>query len=793
LIARPSLSKRPPLWLTSARENGEIFHLELPAGLETKLLRLSSGDGGSVSSLALGIGCNSEDTGYSSDQDLNTSEHSCMNVFKPEAVIKNEFSNIHHPKSGNTRYNSPRISLSSVSSVFSHSEAHEKGRHQDFFSSKRKAFDSSVKSLSNEEACDDGIFLNKSDLRSSKTSSISTNSRSSFGINNFNDGKLLPRPELTRNSKLKSKPSGGLSLSTKKRHDSFIDWKTVNVDVKVNALKSREPLQSCHSATGAVLCEQILGIIPTCNEDSHIMGRNQSPEVIVKALTSDCDSALSSEAIVGSWLHSINGQELTWYNMDTLLSSLCKLRKVRLTLKSLKPENSTVDFEGLVHILTSDSHDQLVLDNMAAMYISLEGVSPDDPTNTKDGLAYSFPSEKNCLHQLQGMFYTLAHLIKDINKTNSIKNTVLMVDKQRMNVAYLQECSDILVFAMPASIISISQLNTLLNEYARFFRLLFGTLESVFCNKSHTAFLDAVLTYLFRQVLQATLSSASLSAGSVFKQKLSVEASPFIRHSQHVPSLGLTDDLSIVFEKIMNEFESSDFANMSECYYGCRRQYNILGSAYIYSGHLVCSHLSPQDLRDVYVYLQHLGILDVTSRSSVAHFVAWREVYPTRFCSDIAEINNSFGYSEPNSRWCLLVVGLKHGLFCCLLETIKLSTLNPTPLTADVFYVEQAKACLLQLQAPQLLTELNLRVSKESQSDFTKSDYCATYVHTNGEKTAQLFIDNQKQRSPSSSFMLSMHSDWRSHVDNPSLINSFKTPDSSFKQLNILSVMQELV
>lgn len=66
------------------------------------------------------------------------------------------------------------------------------------------------------------------------------------------------------------------------------------------------------------------------------------------------------------------------------LTTCIKLnQQVKLTLKSLKPENSTVDFEGLVHILTSDSHDQLVLDNMAAMYISLEGVSPDDPNNTK--------------------------------------------------------------------------------------------------------------------------------------------------------------------------------------------------------------------------------------------------------------------------------------------------------------------------------------------------------------------------------------------------------------------------
>ena len=100
------------------------------------------------------------------------------------------------------------------------------------------------------------------------------------------------------------------------------------------------------------------------------------------------------------------------------------------------------------------------------------------------------------------------------------------------------------------------------------------------------------------------------------------------------------------------------FLQQSEVHYGYRRQFTVLGSAFFYCGHLVSSHLAREDLRDVHLYVQSLGILDLSVRCSMAQLVAWREVHPTRQCHDVAEINNSFGYSEPNARWCLLIVGL---------------------------------------------------------------------------------------------------------------------------------------
>ena len=56
--------------------------------------------------------------------------------------------------------------------------------------------------------------------------------------------------------------------------------------------------------------------------------------------------------------------------------------QAKLTFKSARPEKSSVDLEALVNILTSDVQDDDCLDNMAVMYISPDGVNPDDPSSS---------------------------------------------------------------------------------------------------------------------------------------------------------------------------------------------------------------------------------------------------------------------------------------------------------------------------------------------------------------------------------------------------------------------------
>ncbi|CAL1530872.1 unnamed protein product [Lymnaea stagnalis] len=382
LITRPSHIKGLPGWLSSIGDDGGIFHLELPAGVETKLVRLSSGDGGSVSSLALGVGCNSEDTGYSSDQDLNSPDIHNSNIHKQEKrtnLLSNEINSSHCVKLFRTS-RAPSSAQQESESICGRKSQTFKTTNTGQVSSTN--LDSSHIYSCLDEGNDDGVFLNKSDLRSSKTSTISTNSsgshcsHASCANNSSCNHQVLYKSDFQKNG-----GSGRcvFNSSCSKKYGSCLDWKTVNVEVKLNPFKFRNTSQSSFCNSEGILCEQLLGIVPTYKDDN---SRTSCSDVIVKGLLPDCDVALRRQATLGTWLHSINGQELTWYNMDTLLSSLSKLKKVKLTLKSLKPENSTVDLEALVNILTTDTQDHHGLDNMAAMYISLDGVNPDDPSNT---------------------------------------------------------------------------------------------------------------------------------------------------------------------------------------------------------------------------------------------------------------------------------------------------------------------------------------------------------------------------------------------------------------------------
>ncbi|GFR60406.1 protein inturned-like [Elysia marginata] len=797
-VAKSTRQKRAPPWLGSVQQDG-LFHLELPPGVESKLARLNSSDGSSISSLALGGGgCNSEDTGYSSDQDGRISPDGKLGCgLKPGSrrsnsksrLKKNEkLSNIVTTSAGSQaqtlakRYekqsSSSSLSSSTSSSTIQEAEAQFDqlslssssgvSSHCRLNNTTNSSFTDSVLRFSADDDNDDGICLNKSDLRSSKTSSTSAFSfqtSSSHFSSDSRGGAYKKSPSGSSKSYLRSSHRTSTKIPPSSR-SSFaqnfknpLRWKTSYVDIALPSGISEDNKKRERTE----MCQRLLGIVPVWPEDVDPSHRGyRDVEVMVGSVVPGSPLSRVSQDVQGVWLHKVNEHVLTWDNMDAVLACLDSLRKARLTFKSMRPEKSSVDLEALVNILTSDAQNNDCLDNTAAMYISLDGVDPDDPSSSaSDGVVYSFPSQISPLCQLQGLFYTLAHLVRDMTRQGSIKNTTILVDECTIHVAYLQEGSDILVLAIPASYLSVWQLNALLAEFSRLLRLLFGSVEAAFTrpnNRSTTSttnhtFINTVLSYIFHQVVTAPLfplpAPSSLLMSSLppvgvsdkGEQNPLTEAKPFVRFSQHVPAMILPEDVSMMVEKSMSEFESSDFADMSEVYYGCRRQFNVLGSAFFYCGQLVSSHLAREDLRDLHLYVQSLGILDLSTRCSVAQLVAWREVHPTRQCHDIAEINNSFGYSEPNARWCLLIVGLKHGLFCCLLETVGPGPLRQAVLSPDVFYVEQAKACLLQLQTPQLVAAYNIRVSKESQSAVAKSDYCATYVHTNGEKTKLVFDD----------------------------------------------------
>ncbi|KAI4808479.1 hypothetical protein KUCAC02_000538 [Chaenocephalus aceratus] len=167
--------------------------------------------------------------------------------------------------------------------------------------------------------------------------------------------------------------------------------------------------------------------------------------------------------------------------------------------------------------------------------------------------------------------------------------------------------------------------------------------------------------------------------------------------------LTLPPEIKMEVDTVLSDFESSDFGEMSEDFFGLRRLYVILGSCLFYKSYLIANHLPKEDLLDVCLYCQHYCLLPLASEQRVGQLVIWREVFPQQRAS-----TNNPGYSQPQGRHFLLIVGLRHFMQCVLLEAGGCASAalgSPGP---DCVYVDQVKATLLQLEVLQAGVEERL-------------------------------------------------------------------------------------
>ncbi|XP_060596111.1 protein inturned-like, partial [Ruditapes philippinarum] len=159
--------------------------------------------------------------------------------------------------------------------------------------------------------------------------------------------------------------------------------------------------------------------------------------------------------------------------------------------------------------------------------------------------------------------------------------------------------------------------------------------------------------------------------------------------------LRLSSDEKMSCDEILNEYEAQDFSEFEEVDPDERRKYGILGSCMFYRDYLLCSHLCREDLQDVNLFLKYHCILHLVSKQSVDNLVIWREVYPTRFCQSTKKDNP--GYREPQGRWFLLVVSMRHFLLCTLFEAGSYSRSVSGRQPVDKFLLDQSRATLAQL------------------------------------------------------------------------------------------------
>ncbi|KAK7481988.1 hypothetical protein BaRGS_00026791, partial [Batillaria attramentaria] len=693
-------SKKAAPWQQYVGEDGKVFYVELAHPSSSPAAFHRNTDASSICSLCSTRSCHScasEDTGYSSDADTHSSLSGQKNSRKSEKPAPSHGQKCSSVQSQLTDFEEEDdgVSVDGIDCEKCDSEGRQTCVHR-------------ASDVHNHVDVDNHLALPSSPRAGGMCENCSRrpmcNTKS--GLCERHQGKLCACRQHSGNAGTSTQTvckHGGVSASASQ---SRRKTRELRKEVVINL----RPTGHAWDAKSKVSWfESVLGIVPghVQNHAGKKSSSTDSERVIVEGLAPEGPAVKNKELLIGDHIYSINGRQLTWSNLEAVVSSLNGTRKVRLVVgrsgshpnqSVIRPDRLLLDTAGVVRVLSDPSPSPRVgegvaeLDGVCVLYMSMEGVESESMAQ-KDDVVYQFPKDDSVLTRLRGSFFTLAHLLTDSGDADT-RLLTLVLDGDMINVACRKEGKDLLFVAAPAKSLQANQLTTVINGLLRLVRLLFGSVDQAFGSEQHHSSLDEFLSFLF------TFLNPKFKG-----EKYGVQKS-FLGHMGYLP---LPDDVLVSVSNTLTEYEAAEFADMSESFYGCRRMFTILGSAVFYKGQLVCSHLAPEDLQDVSLYLRHSGLLRLTARHTVHQLLTWREIFPTRLCHEVAGINSIFGYSEPHARWFLMVVGVKNTLLACILEAGGCATQFEGVCLPDPFYVDQARAALLQLQTPDVLTAFQIR------------------------------------------------------------------------------------
>nr|XP_046235787.1 protein inturned isoform X2 [Scatophagus argus] len=459
------------------------------------------------------------------------------------------------------------------------------------------------------------------------------------------------------------------------------------------------------------LLEALLGVVhrPSWNRgqgDPAVV--RQEERLTVHGLIPNSPAIKCGQILIGDVLVAVDDVDVTSENIERVLSCIPGPTQVRLTIETvaLGDDSSASDTSSVRKMKASPPVSQLVRllwgEDTAelqmsighiphiVMYLSLklDSASPQE----EEEILYQYPvSEASSqLKGVRGIFLTLCDMLENVTGGQIISSSLLL-GKHLVHVGYWKESNNLLVIGLPAERVPLLYLQTVLGDVVRTLKVMYGSLDSAFCKGDHAPRLDHFFCLFFQQLIQPSRLRDGSSAphpdvsGTVFLDGL-----PAVRW------LTLPPEIKVEVDTVLSDFESSDFGEMSEDFFGLRRLYVILGSCLFYKSYLIANHLPKEDLLDVCLYCQHYCLLPLASEQRVGQLVIWREVFPQQRAND----NGSAapGYSQPLARHFLLIVGLRHFMQCVLLEAggCASSALgSPGP---DCVYVDQVKATLLQLE-----------------------------------------------------------------------------------------------
>ncbi|XP_075866751.1 protein inturned isoform X2 [Microcebus murinus] len=515
--------------------------------------------------------------------------------------------------------------------------------------------------------------------------------------------RLLPK----RHNKKNSNNSGPVSIlkhQSNQKTGVIVQqrYKDVNVYInpkKLTVTKAKEQLK---------LLEVLVGIIHQTKWSWRRTGKQGNGErLVVHGLLPGGSAMKSGQILIGDVLVAVNDVDVTSENIERVLSCIPGPMQVKLTFENAyavkketsqprqkKAQSNTNDLVKLLWGEEVEGIQQNILNTPhIIMYLTLQLDS--ETSKEEQEILYHYPMSEASqkLKSVRGIFLTLCDMLENVTGTQVTSSSLLLNGKE-VHVAYWKESDKLLLIGLPAEEIPLPRLKNMIKDVARTLKFMYGSLDSAFCQVENVPRLDHFFNLFFQRALQpATLrSNASPSA-----QQYDASSAVLLDNLPGVRWLTLPPEIKMELDTTLSDLEAADFAELSEDYYDMRRLYTILGSSLFYKGYLICSHLPKDDLIDIAVYCRHYCLLPLAAKQRIGQLIIWREVFPQSHLQPSADSNTEV-FQEPEGRYFLLIVGLRHYLLCVLLEAGGCASKaigNPGP---DCIYVDQVKTTLHQLE-----------------------------------------------------------------------------------------------
>ncbi|XP_029445366.1 protein inturned isoform X2 [Rhinatrema bivittatum] len=464
------------------------------------------------------------------------------------------------------------------------------------------------------------------------------------------------------------------------------------------------------------LLQALVGIIHRASWSSRKPGRQggqngslrrtNEEKLVVHGLVPGSSAIKSNQIVIGDVLIAVNDVDVSSENIERVLSCIPGPMQVKLTFETsvtepegplLQKEEVQSNMNHLARLLWGEDNTELQLAIQGtphiAMYLTLKLDS--DTSKEEQEILYQYPVSEASrkLKSVRGIFLTLCDMLHNVTGGHVISSS-LIVSGKLVHVAYWKESDKLLLIGLPADWVPLSQLKNMIVDVARTLKVMYGSLSSAFCQVENVPRQDHFFNLFFQRALQPARLNPSADPSA---QHYDACSALLLDNLPGVRWLTVPEDIKMEVDTALSDLEAVDFAELSEDYYDMRRLYMILGSCLFYKGYLISSHLPKDDLVDIALYCRHYCLLPLAAEQRIGQLVIWREVF-LQYHRQLCGTSGAEGFREPEARYFLLIVGLKHFMLPVLLEAGGCTSKaigNPGP---DCIYVDQVKATLLQLE-----------------------------------------------------------------------------------------------